>query len=463
MSLKIIPKNRYSTGLPDPSVLSTGELWINTADKKIGVKDQSDGIVVLSDLTASLAQAQWGSISGSIESQSDLQQALNEKANLSSANFTGAVTVNSDPVLTQSVANSTYIAQSNDLTFTNVTVTGSLTANASSASKLSTAQTISATGDATWSVSFDGSQPSTAVLTLSSTGVSQGAYGQSQSAAVNYGESFTVPYVTVDEKGRVTEAQNISVTLPAAPTSITGNAGTATKLQTAQNITLSGDATGSASFDGSQPTTISVTVNNAAHSEQTDNLSTSRAIDGVNFNGSASISHYGVSADAADTVAKTLALDSYVLAVGSMAIVTFTNGNSAANPTLDIASTGAKPIINAGQALSGVAAGSTMMVVYDGTNYQVVGGVGGLDLSQYYTKEEMDAKFLSAVQPVAQGTMNIYTSDQPQAEPIVQAYNEAKASSAGSIINAYTKEEADALFATVVDPVIVAELTINKE
>lgn len=45
-----------------------------------------------------------------------------------------------------------------------------------------------------------------------------------------------------------------------AQTSISGNAGTATKLQTPRNITLTGDATGTISFDGSADVEIAVTV-----------------------------------------------------------------------------------------------------------------------------------------------------------------------------------------------------------
>jgi phage-related tail fiber protein len=56
-----------------------------------------------------------------------------------------------------------------------------------SAAKLTTARTISATGDATWSASFDGSANATSALTLSSTGTA-GTYGS----------------VTTDAKGRVT-------------------------------------------------------------------------------------------------------------------------------------------------------------------------------------------------------------------------------------------------------------------
>lgn len=48
-------------------------------------------------------------------------------------------------------------------------------------------------------------------------------------------------------------------------TNISGNAGTATKLQTPRTFTLAGDASGSASFDGSANPTITVTVADDSH------------------------------------------------------------------------------------------------------------------------------------------------------------------------------------------------------
>ena len=48
---------------------------------------------------------------------------------------------------------------------------------------------------------------------------------------------------------------------------VTGNAGTATKLQTARTIALSGDVTGSTSFDGSANKTITCTVNTLTKSD----------------------------------------------------------------------------------------------------------------------------------------------------------------------------------------------------
>lgn len=63
-----------------------------------------------------------------------------------------------------------------------------ITSITGSAATLTTARTISATGDGTWSVSFNGSANVTSALTLSTTGVSAGSYER----------------VTVDTKGRVT-------------------------------------------------------------------------------------------------------------------------------------------------------------------------------------------------------------------------------------------------------------------
>lgn len=85
-------------------------------------------------------------------------------------------------------------------------LTGELTGNASTATKLATARTISITGDASWTVTFDGSANVTAGLTLSNSGVT----------AATYGNASSVAQVTFDAKGRATSASTIAIAITAS-------------------------------------------------------------------------------------------------------------------------------------------------------------------------------------------------------------------------------------------------------
>lgn len=88
-------------------------------------------------------------------------------------------------------------------------LTGELTGNASTATKLATARTISITGDATWTVTFDGSANVTSGLTLANSGVTAGSYGLAGS----------VPQITFDAKGRATAAANVAISITASQVS----------------------------------------------------------------------------------------------------------------------------------------------------------------------------------------------------------------------------------------------------
>lgn len=98
------------------------------------------------------------------------------------------------------------------------------------------------------------------VYTHPASGVSASTYGPNEDASPAYGGSITVPEFTVDANGHITTANNRTITFPAAQTDITGNAATATKLQTARTVTFTGGATGSMSFDGSDNVSCELTI-----------------------------------------------------------------------------------------------------------------------------------------------------------------------------------------------------------
>ena len=195
-------------------------------------------------------------------------------------------------------------------------------------------------------------------------------------------------------------------------------------------------------------------------------LETARMIDGVIFDGTANISRYAVCATAGDTVQKSVTLAGFNYIAGATVIVKFTNGNTAVSPSLNVANGSVSeyyPIMNGADALASVPEATTLMLVFTGTTFDVVGGAGGVvDFSAYYTKDEMDAKFLPIYNPTAKGMIRILADDDPEAESVVTAYNNAVSTSSTSsgILNAYTKEEADALFAKILNPVIIDELSV---
>ena len=115
----------------------------------------------------------------------------------------------------------------------------------------------------------------------------------------------------------------------------------------------------------------------SGNSASASKLATKRTINGVQFDGSANIHHYGACSTAAGTAAKTVALSGFVLATGAEITVKFSATNTAANPTLNVNSTGAKPIRykNAAVPSGYIVANKTYRFVYDGTYWQIVGDV----------------------------------------------------------------------------------------
>ena len=272
--------------------------------------------------------------------------------------------------------------------------TNFLVNRATRADYLTTSRTISLTGDATASGSFNGSANLALSTTLADSGVIAGSYGPTAAATLAFGGTVNVPQITVDTKGRSTTIVNRAIKLPAAPTTVTGNAGTATKLQTARTIAISGGATGTAtSFDGSANISIPVTALDVSKATagtlstarggtgRTDGkavaLATARTIDGISFDGSANRIRYGSCSTAAATVEKIVSLTGFTLATGAEVTVRFTVTNTAASPTLNVNNTGAKPIVYRNAAISAgyLAANRIYKFVYDGSQYELIGDI----------------------------------------------------------------------------------------
>lgn len=108
-----------------------------------------------------------------------------------------------------------------------------------------------------------------------------------------------------------------------------------------------------------------------------DKLSSVRCIDGINFDGSGNVTHFGTCTTEGNVAAKVTTVSNYVLYPGGSVKVKFTNANTVANPTLSISGTGAKPIFYKGAAIpAGYLKGETVFdFVYNGTQYDLVGEV----------------------------------------------------------------------------------------
>ena len=219
---------------------------------------------------------------------------------------------------------------------------------ANTAVKLQTARTISLSGDASGSTTFDGSGNVSINVTVK------------DDSHAHIIENVDGLQDALDGKASSTHTHNY-----AGSSSAGGAANTAVKLQTARAVTLAGDVTGTANFDGSAGITINTTVKDDSHNHTIANvdglqtaldgklstggtaaaatkLATARNINGLTFDGTANRVNYGTCSTAAGTAAKTVACTGFALVTGAEITVKFTVTNTAANPTLNVNNTGAK-------------------------------------------------------------------------------------------------------------------------
>ena len=157
-----------------------------------------------------------------------------------------------------------------------------------------------------------------------------------------------------------------------------------------------GESTKYAREDHVHPSQTSVTGSSGScsgNAATATKLQNARTIDGVSFNGSAAITHYGTCSTAASTAAKVVSLSGFALVTGARVIVRFTVTNTAANPTLNVNNTGAKAIRYRNSAISAgyLAANRTYEFVYDGSYWQLVGDIDTDTKLSIATEAEADA------------------------------------------------------------------------
>jgi hypothetical protein len=220
----------------------------------------------------------------------------------SSSSEGGTFTVTSNATALNTA--STIVARDGSGDFAAGTVTAALSGNATTATALATGRTIGMTGDVVWtSASFDGSgnvtgtatiQANSVALGTDTTGnyvesVANGSYltgggAASEGAALTLGVDATDLNTASKVVARDASGNFAAGTITAA---LTGNASTATTLQTARTIGgVSFNGAANINLPGVDTTGTQATSGNAATATI---LQTTRTINGTSFNGSANI------------------------------------------------------------------------------------------------------------------------------------------------------------------------------
>ena len=123
-------------------------------------------------------------------------------------------------------------------------------------------------------------------------------------------------------------------------------------------------------------------------SATTTKWATARNINGLSVDGTANRVNYGTCSTAAATAAKTVACTGFALVTGAEITVKFTVTNTAASPTLNVNSTGAKAIYYRGAAITAgfLVANRTYTFRYNGTQYELVGDINPKLYTNSYTQ-----------------------------------------------------------------------------
>jgi len=222
-----------------PSSPNVGQVYYDTVDNKIKV----------------WTGATWDNVGSSQEEIEDYIDRLITSGDGVSVDYddnSNILTVSNTGVLslTGTASEVTVSASAGNVTLSLPdTINANTTGNAATATSLETSRTISISGGATASASFDGTGDIDLVLAIDSNSAVSSITGTANEIDV----SASVGAVTVS----LPDSIIVDVT-----GDLTGNADTATALETARAVSISGPISGSASFDGTSDIIITTTQGN---------------------------------------------------------------------------------------------------------------------------------------------------------------------------------------------------------
>lgn len=232
------------------------------------------------------------------------------------------------------------VGTTDNVTFNNVTVNGTLNSDDITASTVTINGNLTVTGTTT-TVNTETINLADNIITLNSNLDGLTAPTQDAGFEINRGSSANVSFLWDETNDRWTAGSSAIHSTGG----FIGNASTASTLQTARTITLSGDVAGSVSFDGGSNVTISTTVQANSVALGTDTtgnyvatITNGSYLTGANGGSEGAALTLGVDATSTNTVSKVVARD----ASGNFSAGTITAalaGNATTATTLQTART----------------------------------------------------------------------------------------------------------------------------
>lgn len=354
-----------------------GDLTVNGTTTTVNTEtiNLADNIIVLNSNETS-APSQNAGI--------EIERGSSENVSIRWNEATDSWEITEDGTTYRNIASGQDVETSSSVTF--AAVTAPLIGNASTATNLQTARAISLGGDLSGSASFDGSanititadvQPNSVALGTDTTGnfVNDITAGTGVTVSHTPGEGSS-PTVSIGQAVGTSSSVTFAHVSADVTGALTGNASTATALQTARTIELSGDVSGSASFNGTSNINISTTVNTASVSITElggVNITNPEEFQGLSYNGTSWVnSHIPLVSYVRNAEATTLTTGTVVYLFGG-------TGDHASVKRAD----------NNSDATSSKTVGVVGAPIASGQNGPVVtrGYVDGIDLSAYSTGE----------------------------------------------------------------------------